>query len=83
MRFGFHAINLGALATPGAIRQIVAACERYQIDSLWTGDHVINATTIASPYPYSPTGTFPLRPARISTAGAEPITGRRTVNVLA
>jgi len=62
MRFGFHAINLGALATPEAIRQIVAACERYQIDSLWTGDHVINATTIASPYPYSPTGTFPLRP---------------------
>src|SRR5262249_53605058 len=41
MRFGFHAINLGSLATPEAVRQIVAACERYQIDSIWTGDHVI------------------------------------------
>src|SRR5712692_2377785 len=62
MRFGFHAINLGALATAESVRQIVAACERYKIDSIWTGDHIINATTISSPYPYSPTGTFPLRP---------------------
>jgi len=62
MRFGFHAINLGALATAESVRQIVAACERYKIDSIWTGDHIINAITISSPYPYSPTGTFPLRP---------------------
>lgn len=41
MRFGFHAINLGSLATPEAVRQIVAAWERYKIDSIWTGDHVI------------------------------------------
>ncbi len=62
MRFGFHALNLGALATPEAVRQIVVACERDKIDSIWTGDHIINATAISSPYPYSPTGTFPLRP---------------------
>jgi alkanesulfonate monooxygenase SsuD/methylene tetrahydromethanopterin reductase-like flavin-dependent oxidoreductase (luciferase family) len=40
----------------------LAACERHRIDSIWTGDHVINADHIASTYPYSPTGKFPLPP---------------------
>jgi probable F420-dependent oxidoreductase len=62
MRFGFHAINLGPLASPAAVRQVLAACERYRIDSIWTGDHVINAFQIDSTYPYSPTGKFPLPP---------------------
>jgi probable F420-dependent oxidoreductase len=62
MRFGFHAINLGPLATLESVRQIVAACERHKIDSLWTGDHIINAAQISSTYPYSPTGKFPLAP---------------------
>lgn len=62
MRFGFHAINLGPIATPTSIRQVLAACERHKIDSIWTGDHVINAPKIDSTYPYSPTGKFPLPP---------------------
>lgn len=62
MRFGFHAINLGPLATPDSVRQVLAACERHQIDSIWTGDHIINANRIDSTYPYSPTGKFPLPP---------------------
>lgn len=65
MRFGFHAINLGPMATPDAVRQIVATAEQHKIDSMWTGDHVINATTITSTYPYSPTGTFPLGPEEL------------------
>lgn len=62
MRFGFHAINLGPIATPTSIRQVLAACEQHKIDSIWTGDHVINAPKIDSTYPYSPTGKFPLPP---------------------
>ena len=60
MRFGFHAVNLGPLATLEAIHKIVTTAEQHDIDSIWTGDHVINATQIDSKYPYSPTGKFAL-----------------------
>lgn len=60
MRFGFHAVNLGPLATLESIQHIVTTAERCNIDSMWTGDHVINATHIESSYPYSPTGRFAL-----------------------
>ena len=60
MRFGFHPLNLGPLATLESIDRIVTAAERHELDSIWTGDHVINATSIASAYPYSPTGRFAL-----------------------
>ena len=62
MRFGFHALNLGPIATLESIHQVLAACERHKIDSIWTGDHIINADRIDSTYPYSPTGKFPLPP---------------------
>lgn len=65
MKFGFHGINLGPLATPEAVRQIVTTAEKHDIDSIWAGDHVINATRISSQYPYSPTGTFPLEPSEL------------------
>ena len=65
MKFGFHGINLGSVATPEAARQIVATAEKHNIDSIWVGDHVINATRISSQYPYSPTGTFPLGPSEL------------------
>lgn len=60
MRFGFHPINLGPLATLESVQQIVTTAERHNIDSIWTGDHIINATHIESSYPYSPTGRFAL-----------------------
>ena len=60
MRFGFHPLNLGPLATLESIDRIVTAAEQHELDSIWTGDHVINATSIASAYPYSPTGKFAL-----------------------
>ncbi len=66
MKFGFHGINLGPLATPESIRGIATAAEKHGIDSIWVGDHVVNAFEISSRYPYSPTGTFPL-------AASEPI----------
>ncbi len=62
MRFGFHALNLGPIATLASIQHVLAACEHHKIDSIWTGDHIINADQIGSTYPYSPTGKFPLPP---------------------
>ena len=37
MRFGFHAVNLGPLATLESIHKIVTTAERHDIDSIWTG----------------------------------------------
>jgi probable F420-dependent oxidoreductase len=72
MRFGVHGLNFGRVAgdIPTLVR-LVARTEELSFDSVWVGDHIILPWHIASPYPYSPTGTPPFKP---DEAALEPLT---------
>ena len=50
----------GRLATRDHILELAELAESSGVESLWVADHVIFPTTVASTYPYSATGTFPL-----------------------
>ena len=62
MEFGCHLPVFGPLATRANLLAFAREMERLGYDSLWASDHVIVPYTIASRYPYSPTGQFPLPP---------------------
>ena len=50
----------GRLATRDHILELAELAESSGVESLWVADHVIFPRTVASTYPYSATGTFPL-----------------------
>jgi probable F420-dependent oxidoreductase len=50
----------GRLATRDHILELAALAESSGVESLWVADHVIFPTTVASSYPYSATGAFPV-----------------------
>jgi probable F420-dependent oxidoreductase len=50
----------GRLATRDHILEVAELAESAGVESLWVADHVIFPKSFASPYPYSPTGTFPV-----------------------
>ena len=50
----------GRLATRDHIRELAALAESSGVESIWVADHVIFPTTVASSYPYSTTGAFPV-----------------------
>jgi alkanesulfonate monooxygenase SsuD/methylene tetrahydromethanopterin reductase-like flavin-dependent oxidoreductase (luciferase family) len=54
----------GRLATRDHILELAALAESSGVESLWVADHVIFPTTVASSYPYSATGTFPVDMAK-------------------
>ena len=60
MTFGCTLPSRGALATPDNLRTLATRAEELGFDHIWVSDHIVIPTQIASPYPYSPTGTAPM-----------------------
>jgi probable F420-dependent oxidoreductase len=60
MRFGLHALGIGAGADPAIITAVGRAAERYGFDTLWAGEHVVMVDRPASVYPYSDDGHIAL-----------------------
>ncbi len=71
MEFGCHLPVYGAAATRDVLLGFARRMEALGYASLWASDHVVIPYAIASRYPYSPTGDFPLPPA---TNFLEPLT---------
>ncbi|HSB41539.1 MAG TPA: LLM class F420-dependent oxidoreductase [Methylomirabilota bacterium] len=62
MRIGCHLPMYGPVATRRSVLAFARRVEALGYDSLWASDHVVIPHRIASRYPYSPTGQFPLGP---------------------
>jgi probable F420-dependent oxidoreductase len=56
MKFGLHALGIGAGARPDVIRAVSAAAEAAGFARLWCGEHVVMVDRPRSPYPYSGDG---------------------------
>jgi probable F420-dependent oxidoreductase len=50
----------GRLATRDHILELARLAEAANLESIWVADHVIFPAMVTSPYPYSPTGRFPI-----------------------
>ena len=62
MEIGVHLPHIGPLANRDALIDFARFAEERGFDSLWVSDHVVVPRTIASRYPYSPDGRFPIPP---------------------
>lgn len=65
MQYGAFLPHLGPLAQGDVqtnIRSTAQAAETLGYDSVWVADHILTPRRIASRYPYSPNGAFPLDP---------------------
>ena len=62
MDFGCHLPMFGPVATRETVLAFARRMEALGYDSLWASDHVVIPHRIASRYPYSDTGAFPLPP---------------------
>jgi probable F420-dependent oxidoreductase len=62
MKIGCHLPMFGPVATRDNVLAFARRMEALGYDSLWASDHVVIPHRIASRYPYSPTGHFPLAP---------------------
>src|SRR6266540_2033478 len=62
LEFACHLPVFGPAATRANLLAFAREMERLGYDSLWASDHVVVPYSIASRYPYSPTGQFPLPP---------------------
>ena len=62
MKIGCHLPMFGPIGTRHAVLTFARRMEALGYDSLWASDHVVIPHRIASCYPYSPTGKFPLAP---------------------
>ena len=71
MEFGCHLAVYGPAATREVLLPFARRMEALGYDSLWASDHIVIPYAIASRYPYSATGDFPLPPA---TNFLEPLT---------
>jgi len=63
MEFGCHLPVYGPAATREVLLPFARRMEALGYDSLWASDHIVIPYAIASRYPYSATGDFPLPPA--------------------
>lgn len=65
MRYGALLPHVGPLARGDVlthIRTTAQTAEALGFDSVWVVDHIVTPMHIASKYPYSPSGSFPLNP---------------------
>ena len=62
MKIGCHLPMFGPIGTRHSVLTFARRMEALGYDSLWASDHVVIPHRIASRYPYSPTGKFPLAP---------------------
>jgi len=60
LAFGVDVGIYGRLATRDHILELAELAESAGLESLWVADHVIFPSTVASTYPYSATGAFPV-----------------------
>jgi probable F420-dependent oxidoreductase len=65
MKYGAFLPHIGPLANGDVrtnIRTTAQNAEALGFDSVWTGDHIVIPIDIASRYPYTTTGSFPMNP---------------------
>jgi probable F420-dependent oxidoreductase len=62
MKIGCHLPMFGPIGTRENVLAFARRIEALGYDSLWASDHVVIPHRIASRYPYSPEGRFPLAP---------------------
>lgn len=62
MRIGCHLPMYGPVGTRHGVITFARRMEALGYDSLWASDHVVIPHRMTTPYPYSPTGKFPLAP---------------------
>ncbi len=62
MEIGVHLPHVGPLATRDGLTAFAQLAEELGLDSLWVSDHVVVPRQLASKYPYSPDGSFPIPP---------------------
>lgn len=62
MKIGVHLPQFGPAATRESVRDFAVAAEELGFASLWVSDHIVVPRRIASRYPYSRTGDFPVPP---------------------
>ena len=62
MEIGVHLPHVGPLSSREALIDFARFAEERGFDSLWVSDHVVIPRKIASRYPYSPHGNFPIPP---------------------
>jgi probable F420-dependent oxidoreductase len=60
LQFGLDVGIYGRLATREHILELAELAETAGLESVWVADHVIFPVTVASPYPYSTSGAFPV-----------------------
>jgi probable F420-dependent oxidoreductase len=60
LQFGLDVGIYGRLATRDHILELAELAEASGLESIWVADHVIFPVTLASPYPYSASGAFPV-----------------------
>jgi probable F420-dependent oxidoreductase len=59
LKIGILFTNTGVCGTPEGAAALAEAAEKYEIESLWTAEHVVFPVDMKSPYPYSPDGAMP------------------------
>ena len=64
LKVGLDVGIYGRLATRDHILELAQLAEASGLESIWVADHVIFPSTLASKYPYSPTGAFPIDMAK-------------------
>jgi probable F420-dependent oxidoreductase len=60
LQFGLDVGIYGRLATRDHSLELAELAEASGLESIWVADHVIFPVTLASPYPYSASGAFPV-----------------------
>ena len=62
MEFGLHLPNAGPFASREAILAVARHAEEAGYHSVWLFDHLFTPTQLDSKYPYSPDGSYAMRP---------------------
>ncbi len=70
MKIGYFGFNMGPLATPEAVTEILGAVERCGFESAWTGEHVVAIDPQAPPSPIAPDHHFVDTVAALAFAAA-------------
>ena len=60
MEFGLDVGTYGPLATQKNVLALACFAEVNGFSALWLADHVVFPVAVASRYPYSPSGSFPV-----------------------
>jgi probable F420-dependent oxidoreductase len=62
VEIGVHLPSAGPFATAGDILAVATVAEGLRFDAVWAFDHLFTPTSLSSPYPYTPDGSYPIGP---------------------